>query len=222
MNLLRHFAQFAAVGAWLATIPSARAHRVDEYLQATRLSIDIERVDLEIDLTPGIALASKALAWIDTNRDGEISNAEGEAYALEMLRSVVLKVDGWPVPVTLVETSFPQFRDMGLGVGTIRIRATAGIPAATAGRHEISFLNMHRPESSVYLVNALVPANPRLQFGDPRRDTAQHGLKLEYRVIADASSDRTFALLVGLALAGCLFLRHGCALRDAVRASRAP
>jgi hypothetical protein len=221
MNLLRHFAQFAAVGAWLATIPLASAHRVDEYLQATRLSIDIERVDLEIDLTPGIALASTVLAWIDTNRDGEISNAEGEAYALEMLRSAVLKVDGWPVPVTLVETSFPKYREMSLGVGTIRIRATARIPAAAAGRHEISFLNMHRPESSVYLVNALVPANPRLQFADPRRDTAQHGLKLEYTVIADAPLDRTFALLAGLALAGCLFLRHGYALRDAVRASRA-
>jgi hypothetical protein len=179
-------------------------------------------VDLEIDLTPGVALASKVLAWIDTNRDGEISNAEGEAYAREMLRSVALKVDGWPVPITLVATSFPQFRDMSLGVGTIRFRATARIPATAAGRHEISFLNMHRPESSVYLVNALVPANSRLQFGDQRRDTAQHGLTLEYTVLADAPSDRTFALLVGLALAGCLFLRHGYALRDAVRASRTP
>jgi hypothetical protein len=222
MNLLRHFAQFAAVGASLATIPLASAHRLDEYLQATRLSIDIERVDLEIDLTPGIALASKVFAWIDTNRDGEISNAEGDAYAREMLRSVVLKVDGWPARITLVETSFPEFRDMSLGVGTIRIRATARIPAVAAGRHQVSFLNMHRPESSVYLVNALVPANPRLQFGDQRRDIAQHGLTLEYTVIADAPSDRTFALLVGLALAGCLFLRHGYALRDAVRASRTP
>jgi hypothetical protein len=174
-------------------------------------------VDLEIDLTPGVALASKVFSWIDTNRDGEISNAEGEAYAREMLRSVELKVDGSPVSVALVESSFPQFRDMSLGVGTIRLRATARIPAAAAGRHEVAFLNMHRPECSVYLVNALVPANPRLQFGDQRRDIAQHGLTLEYTVIADAPSDRTFALLVGLALAGCLFLRHGNALLHTFR-----
>jgi len=218
MNVPRRLRPFAVMGAWLATVPLASAHRVDEYLQATRLSIDIERVDLEIDLTAGVAVASKVFAWIDTNRDGEISSAEGDAYAREMLRSVVLKVDGWPAPITLVETSFPQFRDMSLGVGTIRLRATARIPAAAAGRHQVSFLNMHRPESSVYLVNALVPANPRLQFGDQRRDIAQHGLTMEYRVIADAPSDRTLALLVGLALAGCLFLRHG----GAIRASRAP
>ena len=65
----------AVLCAWLATVPSAGAHRVDEYLQATRLSIDLERVDLEIDLTAGAAMASKVFAWIDTNRDGEISAA---------------------------------------------------------------------------------------------------------------------------------------------------
>ncbi len=210
------------MGAWLAAVAPANAHRVDEYLQATRLSIDLARVDLEMDLTAGVAVASKVFAWIDTNRDGEISNAEGAAYAREILRSVVLKVDGRPVPITLVETSFPQFRDMSIGVGTIRLRATARVPTAAAGRHQVSFLNTHHSESSVYLVNALVPANPRLQFGDQRRDIAQHGLTLEYTVISDTPSDRTLALLVGLAMAGCLFLRHRHALMQALRLSRAP
>jgi len=208
MNLLRRLLLFA----WLATIAPANAHRLDEYLQATRISVDLARVDLEIDLTPGVALASKVFSWIDTNRDGEISNAEGEAYAQEMLRWVVLKVDGWPVPITLVDANFPPFREMSLGMGTIRLRATARVPAAAAGRHQVSFLNMHRPESSVYLVNALVPANPRLQFADQRRDFAQHGLTLDYTVTADSPPDRTLALLVALAMAGSLFLRHRHAL----------
>ncbi len=107
MNVRRFLMPFAVLGAWLATVHPAGAHRVDEYLQATRLSIDIERVDLEIDLTAGVALASKVFGWIDTNRDGEISSAEGEAYARQMLRSVVLKVDGWPVPIQLVEHQLP-------------------------------------------------------------------------------------------------------------------
>ncbi len=214
----------AVLSAWLATAPPAGAHRMDEYLQTTRLSIDLERVDLEIDLTAGVTLASKVFAWIDTNRDGEISDAEGEAYARQMLRSVVLKVDGRPVPIALVKTSFPQFRDMSLGVGTIRLRATGRFPAAGAGRHQVSFLNTHRPESSVYLVNALVPANPRIQLADPRRDIAQHGLTLDYTVMADAPSpsDRTLALLAGLVMAGCLFLRHGRTLTHGHRAPRAP
>jgi hypothetical protein len=213
---------FAILCAWLATVPPAGAHRVDEYLQATRISIDIERVDLEIDLTAGVAMASEVFGWIDTNRDGEISNAEGEAYARRMLRSVVLKVDGSPVPIQLVETSFPQFGDMSLGVGTIRLRATAKVPAAGAGGHQVSFLNMHRPESSVYLVNSLVPESPRIKLADQRRDIAQHGLTLDYTVATDAPSDRNFALLAGLVMAGCLFLRHGHALTHVRRAPRAP
>src|ERR1022692_566170 len=221
MNVRRPLTLLAVVSVWLATLPPAGAHRVDEYLQATLLSVDIEHLDLEIDLTPGIALASEVFAWIDTNRDGEISNAEGEAYARQMLGSVVLKVDGRPVPVTLVEISFPQFRDMRLGVGTIRLRATAKVAAATAGRHQVSFLNTHRTESSVYLVNALVPVNPRIQLADQRRDRAQLGLTLDYTVMADASSDGTLVLLTGLVMATCLALRHGYSLTRDRRAPRA-
>ena len=198
--------------ACLATLPTASAHRLDEYLQATRLSIDTDRVDLEIDLTAGAAMASKVFDWIDTNRDGEISDAEGEAYAQQVLRSVALKVDGRSAPIRLVESSFPQFGDMSLGVGTIRLRATAKVPAVGAGHHQVSFLNTHQPESSVYLVNALVPENPRVQLGEPRRDFAQHGLTLDYSVMSDAPLARTLALLAGLAMAGWLLVRFGYAV----------
>jgi len=195
---------FALLGVWLSTPTPAGAHRLDEYLQATRLSIGIERVGLEIDLTAGVAAAPRVFAWIDTNRDGQISNAEGDAYARQLLRSVVLSVDGQPVPITLVEIRFPQFREMSLGVGTIRVRATANVSAAGAGRHQVSYFNTHRSESSVYLVNALVPADPRIQIADQRRDSAQHGLTLDYTVRGDAPWARTCSLLAGLAMAGVL------------------
>jgi hypothetical protein len=224
MSLRRLSRPLVVLCAWLAIVPPAGAHRLDEYLQATRLSIDIGQVDLEIDLTAGAALAASVFAWIDTNRDGEISGAEGEAYARQMLRSVVLKVDGWPVPVGLAGTSFPQFRDMRLGVGTIRLWATAKVPSAGAGRHQLSFLNTHRPESSVYLVNALVPENPRIQLGDPRRDRAQLSLTLDYTIIADAPSPsaRTFALLAGLVMIGWLLWRFGYALTQAAAHRKCP
>ena len=200
----RLFVSFALLGVWLSTPTPAGAHRLDEYLQATRLSIGIERVGLEIDLTAGVAAAPRVFAWIDTNRDGQISNAEGDAYARQLLRSVVLSVDGQPVPITLVEIRFPQFREMSLGVGTIRVRATANVSAAGAGRHQVSYFNTHRSESSVYLVNALVPADPRIQIADQRRDSAQHGLTLDYTVRGDAPWARTCSLLAGLAMAGVL------------------
>src|SRR5580658_9313359 len=121
MRLRGISAPFVVACVWLATLPLAGAHRMDEYLQATRLSIDVERVDMEIDLTPGVAMASEVFGWIDTNRDGEISQAEGEAYARQVLCSVALSVDGLPSSVTLVDARFPALRDMRLGVGTIRL-----------------------------------------------------------------------------------------------------
>src|SRR5579862_7524446 len=95
------------VCVWLAMLLPAGAHRLDEYLQATRLAIDIGRVDVEMDLTPGVSVASKVFGIIDTNRDGSISEAEGKAYAREVFRSAVLKADGAAVPLTFEECLFP-------------------------------------------------------------------------------------------------------------------
>jgi hypothetical protein len=204
MNVRRLVVSFAVLGVWLATPASAGAHRLDEYLQATRLSIDIERVGLEIDLTAGVAVARQVFAWIDTNRDGQISNAEAEAYARQVLGSVALSVDGRPAPIALVEIRVPPFREMNLGVGTIRVRATANVSATAAGRHQVSYFNMHRSESSVYLVNALVPTDARIQIAGQRRDRSQHGLTLDYSVRGDAPWARSCSLLAGLAMAGVL------------------
>ena len=204
MNVQKRLVSFAVLGVWLAAPAPAGAHRLDEYLQATRLSIDLERVGLEIDLTAGVGVASEVFGWIDTNRDGQISNAEGEAYARRLLRSLALSVDGRPVPITLVDIRFPQFHDMSLGVGTIRMRATANVSAAAAGRHRLSYFNTHHSEASAYLVNALVPADPRIQIAGQRRDRAQHELTLDYNVMADTSWARTSSLIMGLAMVGVL------------------
>jgi hypothetical protein len=222
---------FAAIclflALWLAMALPAAAHRLDEYLQATRLAIDMGRVDVEMDLTPGISVASNVFSWIDTNGDGRISQAEGEAYARAVLRSAVLKADGAAMPMKFEEASFPSLEEMSQGVGAIHLRATAAIPAAAPGRHQISFLNMHRPQGSVYLVNVLVPQNKRLQIGEQRRDVAQHGLTLDYTVSGDAPLDWKLTLLLGLAMAGCLFLRYGISRRRTVvgrtpRSARVP
>ena len=204
MNVRRPLVWFAVLGVWLATPAPAGAHRLDEYLQATRLSIDDERVRLEIDLTAGVAVAREVFAWIDTNRDGQISNAEGDAYARQVLRSVLLSVDGQPASITLTEIRYPQFREMSLGAGTIQMRATANVSATGAGRHQLSYFNTHRPEWSVYLVNALVPTDPRIRIAGQQRDRAQHGLTLDYTVRGRAPWARTWSLLTLLAMAGAL------------------
>ena len=62
-------------GSWTS------AHRRDEYLQAARLAIDPDRVELALDLTPGIAVADLVLSEIDVDRNGLISVAEARAYS---------------------------------------------------------------------------------------------------------------------------------------------
>jgi hypothetical protein len=201
------------LGAWLTTLPMASAHRLDEYLQATRLSIETDRVGVEIDLTPGVAMATEVFGWIDANRDGTVSSVEGDAYAREVLKSVLLKADGKPLHVDLVSASFPEFGVMKKGVGIIRLRATARIPRAglfsgRAGTHRISYINMYRPQSSVYLANALVPRNPHIEIADQQRDRAQHAITLQYSVAADPPSAWSFVLIAGLAVAGRWYLRR--------------
>ena len=182
----------------------AGAHRLDEYLQATRLSIDGEGVSLDIDLTPGVSVASRVLGWMDTNGDRVISAAENEAYARQMLSAVALSIDGRAVPVTFVDGRFPDVRDMTAGAGTIRLRATSKMPPASAGRHRLAFVNDHRPEMSVYLVNALVPADPRIRITVQRRDPTQHRFTLDYDVTTRSAWARTSWLLVALAAVGFL------------------
>ena len=199
---------FVLLGIGLGRPVPAGAHRLDEYLQATRLALDIDRVSLDIDLTPGVSVAARVFGWMDTNRDGEISTTESEAYARRILSGVVLSVDGRAVPVTLVDSQFPNARDMTAGVGTIRLRAASKIPPASAGRHQLAYVNDYRPEMSVYLVNALVPADPHIRIADQRRDPAQHRLTLDYDVTTHSASFRTSWLLAGLVALGLLAVRR--------------
>ena len=62
---------------------AASAHRRDEFLQAARLGVEPDRVELELDLTPGIAVADATIADIDRDRDGVLSAEERGAYSVE-------------------------------------------------------------------------------------------------------------------------------------------
>jgi hypothetical protein len=90
---------------------STEAHRLDEYLQATRLSIELERIGVEMNLTPGAAVADTVFAAIDHDRNGSISPAEAAAYARLVVTSLTLSVDGRSCVLTLDGYSFPQLVD---------------------------------------------------------------------------------------------------------------
>jgi len=69
--------RLALTGAILFFVgTSASAHRLDEYLQATTISVEKDRIQVQIRLTPGIAVVPSVLRNIDIDADGVISNAE--------------------------------------------------------------------------------------------------------------------------------------------------
>jgi hypothetical protein len=168
------------VSVLLALMPigCAAAHRLDEYLQATLIGVTRDGTDIEMQLTPGVAILPVLIASIDQDRDGRISSEEAREYVVRVAREIELRVDGVPAPLSLVESSFPTIEAMREGLGTIRMK----LRTARSG-HELRFENRHLRQVSVYLVNCL--AAPGLVVRRQQRDEAQRSIELEYSFGAD-------------------------------------
>ena len=160
----------------------AWAHRLDEYLQATRVSVATNRIDLSIDLTPGVAVADQVLAVIDKDRDGRVSDDERTAYAQVFLKDLRFGLDERVLPLSLADISFPALHEVKEGLGVIRIKATSPVRQLATGQHTLSLSNAHLPGISVYLVNALVPKDPAIKITKQTRDELQKNYRLEFAV----------------------------------------
>ena len=180
------------------------AHRRDEYLQAARLAIDPGRVQIELDLTPGIAMADAILADIDRDRDGSLSADEQRAYGSLVLSALTLEVDGRRVSVQLGASNFPAPDAIRRGEGTIRLQSTATLPRLSMGPHQLLFRNGHHPDRSVYLANALVPDNDEVAVAAQRRDGDQTELTIDY-VLRASPATSTAAWVLG-SIAGAIML----------------
>jgi hypothetical protein len=168
------------VGLLYCLPPDALAHRLDEYLQVTRVAVATNRVDLSIDLTPGVAVADQVLSAIDTDHDGEISGKEAAVYAERVFTDLKVRLDQKPMTLTVTEASFPAIPEMKAGVGVIRLKASAPIERLSKGSHALSFTNIHLPAISVYLVNALTPKDRTLAITKQTRDEFQKDYRLEF------------------------------------------
>ena len=178
-------ARLAAIGLFLIAAGGVSAHRRDEYLQAARLAIEPAAVRLEMDLTPGIAMAEAIIAGIDRDRDGSLSPAEQHAYGMLVVSAVDVEFDGHAVRAELSGVGFPELDAVRRGEGTIRVRSTAVLTPASAGLHQLLFRNRHHPEQSVYLANALVPETSQVSITAQRRDREQTELAIDYLLRGD-------------------------------------
>ena len=164
----------------LISSSAALAHRLDEYLQATRVALALDRVVVRIALTPGVEVAPAILGRVDADRDGRISEAEGRAYAKQVLNEIVVELDGRKQTLNLVRSEFPTSAEMNAGLGTMRIEADATWTLAP-GPHSLFLRNDHRPDCGAYLVNALVPASPEIEISSQQRDPLQREVRVEFK-----------------------------------------
>jgi hypothetical protein len=184
------------------------AHRRDELLQGARIAIEPGRVELALDLTPGIGVAEAIIAELDCNRDGWLSPDETSAFVRQVITAIELDVDGQPLQVTPVASTFSDLDTFRRGEGTIHLQSAANLPRLSNGDHHLSFRNTHRRDVSVYLANALVPATDRISITAQRRDGDQRDLTIDY-VLRESTLLTPVSLLSGIAGAlAALFMRR--------------
>ena len=163
------------------------AHQIDEYVQATRVSVSRDRIGVLLDLTPGVAVAPSLIEHLDRDGDQHISPLEAEAYGREVLSALTATLDAAALPLRLTRVEVPPAGELRDGVGAIRLEATADA-VASAGRHHLTIRNTHRPQQSVYLANALIPAEDDIRIVRQDRDARQQLYGLEYDLAAPRSS----------------------------------
>lgn len=166
------------------------AHRLDEYLQAAIISVEQDRVQAQLRLTPGIAVFPKVLASIDANADGVISAAEQRAYAERVLRDLSLTINGDRLRLRLVSWKYATIAELKEGRGDIQLDFNADVPRNRRNR-KLIFENHHQSRIAAYLVNCLVPRDPKIQVTAQHRNYQQSIYQLDY-VQDDAPSSPPF------------------------------
>src|SRR5262249_31922937 len=158
------------------------AHRLDEYLQATLVSIEPGEVRLQINLTPGVDVAEHVLGLIDRDRNGVISTNEAAAYCESLKRDLMVRLDKRKLAFKVAACNFPTPTELRTGWGIIQIELSAGVGPLAAGMHKLTVDNRHLPNLSVYLFNAAQPAIGSVHITRQTRNQTQSTGEIEFGI----------------------------------------
>lgn len=174
----------AALALALCAAAAVSAHRQDEYLQAARIALAPGILTIDLDLTPGIAIAPAAIGAIDIDADGIFSTSEQARYARIVAERLRVHLDEVRVTLTVASVSSSPPEEFTRGVGTLRLQLTAPVPGLSPGTHALVFANNNEgPDGhSLYLANALVPRDAHLSVSAQRRTVDQRVLTIHYSV----------------------------------------
>ncbi len=156
----------------LCSLP-AWAHRIDEYLQATILSLEVRQAHASMRLVPGVMVAPSVIAMIDANHDGIFSEDEKRAYADHVLADLSIAIDGQVLKPQLDSWTIPDAFQLRDGLGEIHLEYHVDFPPGTTTNRALILANHHLNGASVYLMNVEVPQEPTLRIVDQKRNPQQ-------------------------------------------------
>lgn len=168
-------------------VSSADAHRLNEYLQATTVSLYKDHAVLQLRLTAGSDVATKIIGLIDVDGNAIFSNAEQEGYAKSVLGEISVAVNGKRSQALLQSWTFPNATEMKNGLGEIQLTIDIAIPAENI-LNEIVITNHHQSSTSVYLVNCLLPADTSLHVTRQSRNYDQSVYSLAFTTASSAAN----------------------------------
>jgi hypothetical protein len=191
--------------ALLAFPSAAFAHRLDEYLQATLVAIKPVGFRLQINLTPGVAVAEQVIALIDRDRDGVISTNEAAGYAELLKRDLIVRLDQRSVELKLATSFFPEPTDLRTGLGIIQVEFSVTPDKHAAGLHKLSLENRHLPGMSVYLFNSAQPESASVRITGQKRNENQSTGEIVFDLQPQPSRSMSVGIGIVVSLAA-LFL----------------
>jgi hypothetical protein len=177
----------------------ALAHQLDEYLQATLVAIGPTEIRLQINLTPGVAVAEQVLGLIDRSRDGTISTNESAAYAELLKRDLIVQLDRRNVELRLAACYFPEPEVLQTGWGIIQVEYSVTPGVLAAGGHKLTLENRHKPAASVYLFNAAQPGSAAVRITGQKRNENQSTGEIAFDFHPPPNRSVTAGIVVSLA-----------------------
>lgn len=187
--MIRRGWPFALFVLWWGSAPTAWTHRLDECLQALRVRLESDHLGLDIDLSPGAAVAEQVLVVLDRDADGKVSPGEATQYAEHLLRDISVSLDGHGLLPRVVSAEASPLAMLKEGDGRLRIRTRADYGLLLPGSHVLELTNRHLPEISVYLVNATKPVETGLVIGRQTRNRVQSQYRLEFEKVAAVATN---------------------------------
>jgi hypothetical protein len=151
---------------------SVFAHRLDEYLQGTIISVEKSRLQAQMLLTPGIIVFPFLISQIDTDANGIISETEQRAYAGRVLQDLSITIDGHRLTTQLLWMQFATIDELREGRGEIQLEFEANLPRGGRNR-KLRIENHHQGRIAAYQVNCLIPGDPHIWIGAPNRNYSQ-------------------------------------------------